>query len=371
MLGAGITGAMVAYELTRQGKRVGVVDRRPAGSGSTPASTALVQYELDTPLVKLAEMHGWERATVAYAAARDALRQLEEICGGLGADVGLVRRESLHLAVRASDAERFRKEIAARRAVGIAVSLLGARALRLRYGLARRCAIRSEEALEVNPLKLTYELLKAARREGAVVLPRTAVDLSGLNLAARPFRMALGARVEVVAQRLVLATGYETPEQFAEVAQLTELRTTFAIATEPVGRAPWKDHVLLWDAGDPYFYARTTRDGRVLAGGEDERFMSPRERDAMLGAKSGILMRRLHELVEGRRFRVAYRWGGTFAQTKDGLPYIGEHRRWPGVLFALGYGGNGITFSVVAAKIIAGEVVGMRHHSAGLFGFDR
>ncbi len=72
-----------------------------------------------------------------------------------------------------------------------------------------------------------------------------------------------------------------------------------------------------------------------------------------------------------RRFRPAYRWAGTFAQTQDGLPYIGEHPRWPGVWFALGYGGNGITFSVLAAKIITAAVSGTPHPAARLFRFDR
>jgi len=50
---------------------------------------------------------------------------------------------------------------------------------------------------------------------------------------------------------------------------------------------------------------------------------------------------------------VAYAWSGTFGETKDGLPYIGGvHPRFPHTYFALGYSGNGITFSVVAAEII-------------------
>jgi FAD dependent oxidoreductase len=50
-------------------------------------------------------------------------------------------------------------------------------------------------------------------------------------------------------------------------------------------------------------------------------------------------------------FEVAFTWAGTFAESRDGLPYIGPTAS-PNVLVALGYGGNGITFSVMAAEIL-------------------
>ena len=47
-----------------------------------------------------------------------------------------------------------------------------------------------------------------------------------------------------------------------------------------------------------------------------------------------------------------WRWGGTFGETEDGLPYIGTARQFPHGYFALGYGGNGITFSWIAANLL-------------------
>lgn len=53
VLGAGITGALVAHRLARAGLDVVVVDRHDVGLGSTAASTSLLQYETDTPLSDL------------------------------------------------------------------------------------------------------------------------------------------------------------------------------------------------------------------------------------------------------------------------------------------------------------------------------
>ena len=58
VIGAGISGALVADALSEAGLSVVIVDRRGPVAGSTAASTALLQYEIDTPLSKLAKQIG-------------------------------------------------------------------------------------------------------------------------------------------------------------------------------------------------------------------------------------------------------------------------------------------------------------------------
>ena len=64
-------------------------------------------------------------------------------------------------------------------------------------------------------------------------------------------------------------------------------------------------------------------------------------------------------------------WGGTFGDTHDGLPYIGPMPDCPQVLYALGYGANGITFGALAAKIIGDLCLGRPNEDARLFRLDR
>jgi glycine/D-amino acid oxidase-like deaminating enzyme len=66
-----------------------------------------------------------------------------------------------------------------------------------------------------------------------------------------------------------------------------------------------------------------------------------------------------------------YAWEGLFALTKDGLPYIGAHRRYPRHLFALGYGGNGMTFAALAARMLLEQWQGKRSGDHELFSFSR
>jgi NADPH-dependent 2,4-dienoyl-CoA reductase/sulfur reductase-like enzyme len=53
VVGAGITGALMAHHLTRLGRKVCLIDRERAGFGSTAASTAMLQWEIDCPLSEL------------------------------------------------------------------------------------------------------------------------------------------------------------------------------------------------------------------------------------------------------------------------------------------------------------------------------
>mgnify|MGYP001798163386 CR=1 FL=1 len=67
----------------------------------------------------------------------------------------------------------------------------------------------------------------------------------------------------------------------------------------------------------------------------------------------------------------AYHWQWLFATTPDGLPYIGPHRNYPRHLFALGYGGNGMTFGFLAARLLLDWYRGARSADPALFSFPR
>jgi glycine/D-amino acid oxidase-like deaminating enzyme len=370
VIGAGISGAMAAYHLARAGARVIVVDRRPQTSGSTPASTALVLYELDTPLVRLAERFGLERAQRAYAECHGAVARMTTLVRTLRRECELYARPSLYLARRERDESWLRDEAAARRAVGIAASFLTGSALRRRFGLERPCAILSRRALEVNPMKLTRALLERALDLGARLFRGTEIGMDGVARRRGPLTVR-NRRATITADWAVIATGYEAPEQFADIARLCELRSTYVIATNRLKRAPWPRRALLWEATERYAYARTTRDGRVLFGGGDIAGATAARRDRLLAAKSRALMKSLRTLAPHLRARVEHRWAGTFAQTPSGLPFIGRHPRWRRAIFSLGYAGNGFTFALIAGELIRDIVGGARPELERLFGFTR
>lgn len=70
-------------------------------------------------------------------------------------------------------------------------------------------------------------------------------------------------------------------------------------------------------------------------------------------------------------FVTDFNWGGTFGTTKDGLPYIGKSPEYENALFVLGFGGNGITFSIQAMDIVTYMLEQKEHPLAKHYQFGR
>jgi glycine/D-amino acid oxidase-like deaminating enzyme len=130
-------------------------------------------------------------------------------------------------------------------------------------------------------------------------------------------------------------------------------------------------NTLFWNTEDPYFYFRTTDDNRMLVGGLDENVNNPELRDALIDKKEEALVNGIKEKIPGIDFVADFTWAGTFGATKDSLPYIGSHPAYPDSYFMLGFGGNGITFSVMGMKILSDAVAKRKNIFLDYFRFDR
>jgi len=91
-----------------------------------------------------------------------------------------------------------------------------------------------------------------------------------------------------------------------------------------------------------------TVDGRAIVGGEDARYRNPLRRDAAVSKKAAKLEKRFRAMFPEIDLQPAYARAGTFGEAKDGLIYIGSVPELPRCFFVLGFGGNGITYSVIA-----------------------
>jgi glycine/D-amino acid oxidase-like deaminating enzyme len=371
VVGGGITGALVAHRLSLDGHRCVVVDKRDIGWGSTMASTALLQYEIDVPLRVLAAKIGVEDATAAYRLCVTAVDLIDRLTAGLGDRCGFERCQSLFLANSPEEIEDFEHERDLRRAAGIDVQLLSAVDVRSRYGIERPAAMLSVVAAVVEPFRLTHRLLADSVGRGASVFDRTAVTL--FEPVGDGWRILTDRGPQVRAKRLVFATGYESASMLKQ--KVVRLRSTFALATEPV--APnhfpaWLAGHVVWESGAPYFYMRSGPDRRLLMGGEDSPFKSAATNQRVLSRRTDNILAAFGSLLPRVPLEVAYTWAGVFGETADGLGYFGESPEFPGVDFVLGFGGNGITFSALMAEMLAHKYrTGRDADGARLFGFGR
>ena len=367
VIGAGITGAVVTYELTQAGANVVVVDRRDVASGSTAASTGLLQYETDTSLDELARRFGIERAARVYRLGIEAIDRIEEICGEVGDRCGFSRRSSLYLAASRRDARALAREQALRAAHGFDVDLLSASEVDARFGIRAHAALLGRGDGELDSYRFTHDVLMRAARAGASVFDRTAVKRVKARGDGVEVITAAGPRIR--AARVIYTTGYEAVEHMKIPTRLT---STFACATEPVDSLEqWEERCLIWETSRPYVYLRTTLDNRVVIGGEDSPFSTRHQSERVLTAKRDRLMKRLRRMFPRLQAEPAYVWGGVFAETRDSLPFIGRRHGDARASYALGYGANGITFGMIAAGILRDAYLGRSNADARLFSFDR
>ena len=151
-------------------------------------------------------------------------------------------------------------------------------------------------------------------------------------------------------------------------------RSSYAFITDPIdpGVLGPLSETMVWESARPYLYLRTTGDGRLLIGGEDDDIDIPAKRDAQVERKAAKLAEKVSKLFPQLPVQPVYAWAGTFAETPDGLPWFGaSDEHGPRVLFAMAYGGNGITYSLLGAGLLRAAIERRRHPLAALFSFDR
>jgi len=368
IMGGGISGALVAYHLVNAGVNCIVVDARTICLGSTCSSTSLLQYEIDTPLCELKDMVGLKSAVRSYQLCADAIEKLGKIAKKIKFP-DFEFNKSLYFAAYKKDLNFLKQEFLIRKEHGFKVNYLDEEAVKKQFNFNAPGAILSAVGAQTNAYSFTHSLLQYAKAKGVKIFDRTPV----INIKHHKKAVTLTAQngFTIKAKKLVYATGYEAVKFIDK--KIVDLHCTFACTSEQANAKEkfWKDDVLIWNTADPYLYMRSTKDRRILIGGRDEKFYSPVKRDALLTVKTKQLVNDFNKIFPHIEFKPEFSWAGTFGATKDGLPFIGHYKKLPNSLFSLGFGGNGITFSLIAAEILTDIITGKKNKDAAIFSFDR
>jgi glycine/D-amino acid oxidase-like deaminating enzyme len=366
IVGGGITGSLIAERLTRQGLDVIIIDREFPGRGSTAASTSMLLWEIDRSVTQLTQSYGFERASRAYRASLNAVTGLKSPVLRLGLRCEMRERNSLYLATGDTSKALF-EEHQLRERAGLPGDFLDHPMLLDSFGIARAGAIVSPGAADADPVQLSRGLLRTAVARGARLFESEAIEFDATSHAACA-QLKNGHQIE--ARSVILATGYVMPAIVH--SNIHTISSSWAIATAPQPQNIWKDGALIWEDSKDYLYARTTSAGRIIIGGEDsDEVTEPDTRDRLIPEKTRILTHKLAALWPAANAEIEFRWSGTFDTTSDGLPLIGPVPRMKGVYAAYGYGGNGITFSFLAAQLIGDLIGGSTSRLLSDFALDR
>ncbi|RPI49432.1 MAG: FAD-binding oxidoreductase [Acidobacteria bacterium] len=373
IVGGGITGAICAYLFANAGIRVALLEAKVVARGSTAASTALLMQEPDRDFVDLSARFGRAATRDIWNTLARATRDLTRTIRRLRLKVDFCECGSVYFTRDPKKLAALRKEFERRKAAGLAGRWLSPEALFRATGIKASGAIATPHNAQVNPVRACRGFLDAAARRGASIFEGSPVRSVKTSKSVVEVRTSGGV---IRAARVIVATGYATPE-FRGLVGRFRMKDTYVIATRRLPRRLRLGQTMAWDTDRPYHYLRWTDDGRLLVGGEDTNHRSVKGARQRIARARGRLMTYLTGIYPHLRDeRPDYAWEGLFAETPDGLPYVGSHSRYPKHLFALGYGGNGMTASFLAARLLLdlyqGRDKGREVQSrANLFAFRR
>lgn len=368
ILGGGITGAIQAFYLAEAGINFIVVEKRSIGLGSTCASTALLQYQIDTPLSRLIEKIGNKNAVRSYALCASTIDNIENISKKIG-HKNFEKRPTLFYASQKKDAQLVEKEFALHKQAGFDVELWSNKDIKKSFGFSAYNGMYSHHSAQIDAYAFCHQAFQYSIIKGNKVYDRTTVKK--ITHHENGVQLHTEDGYSINCDWLIYATGYEIIDFIKK--DIVQLNTTWATISEQYDNIDtfWKNNALIWETKEPYLYMRTTTDNRIIIGGRDEEMNNPTKREHKMKDKTQQLIKDFHKLFPQYHFKPEFYWAGTFGSTKDGLPYIGKYKPKPRGLFALGFGGNGITFSVIAANILSDIVEGKQNNDEIIFSFDR
>lgn len=364
IVGGGVSGALLAEALSSRKLQVILLDRRGIARGATAASTAMVEFELDNPLIELSKDIGRERAECIYRRSLRVVSDLLAKIERLGIECEQSPRETLYLCGNKLDPQGMADEVEARRAISIPSKDLSQSEILEQFGIKRDAAILSSGSAQLNPVRLTEGLIRCAVSNGAKIFEHE--EFTGFDTGKKSVTVRTKSGHAIEAQHLVFATGYEIPDCVPRAGY--KIVSTWAIATKPQQKL-WPREVMITEASEPYLYVRS--DGRrVIAGGEDEQAGDSVTRAGLFTEKTVMIEQKLKTMLPHLDVKTDFAWTGAFGITADGLPLIGKVPGYPRCYALMGFGGNGTTFSELGAQIITSDILGEPDPDANLFSFD-
>ena len=350
VLGAGIAGLSVAYELARSGRQVVVLDRGRMGGGMSARTTAHLASVLDDSYHRLIADFGIDAARQVCRAQTEAIDRIEEIVAAEAIECDFRRLDGYLFLAPESDPDVLAREHEAARKVGLEVAWAERAPVPGRD--TGRC-LRFKNQARFHPLKYLSGLLRCLERDGARLHTETiASEVVPQGAVAVLVRTAAGPTLH--ARHCVVATN--SPFNEVEIHYKQAPYRTYALA----GRVPRGSvaDALFWDTRDPYHYVRLqpSDDGGsdwLISGGEDHK---TGEADDM--EQRFVRLEAWTQELFPAFGHAEFRWSGQVLEPVDHAAFIGRSTQAPNIYLATGDSGQGMTNGVAAGLIIAGAISG-------------
>ncbi len=362
IVGSGIAGLSTAYELSRCGKSVIVVDRGGIGTGMTARTTAHLASELDDFYAELIRVRGEDEARLYHDSQVAAVNRIEAICRDEGIDADFRRLDAYLIPTEDGPIADLEEEFQACRSLGVEVEWCDRAPV---PGLDTGRCLRFPRQGRFHPTKYLAGLAKAVVRAGGRLYSNSAHVSEEESDDGVEVRIENGSVIR--ARAAVFATNSPTNNKVAIHSKQEPNRTYVIAGRVPKGSVP---DVLLWDTYEAYHYVRIQElneaEDLLIVGGEDHR-----------SGEADDMAERLSSLADWTRKRypgfgkVEYSWSGQVMEPVDFMPYSGRNPGNRQIYIHTGDSGQGITNGVAGSLTIAPLILGESSRFAPLFDPDR
>lgn len=358
IIGGGLAGLMVAYNLAKRGVRSVVLEGGLVAGGDSSQLAGIGTRILDASFYKLEKMYGTGFVKRVATATTSAQKSLESLIRTENIECDYAPTESFFFS-RECSGDWLQHEWQTLSRVDRQVSLLtGNEARAIDAKFKRSIRVRGESRL--NPRKLCAGLVASAPFKSMVtVFENSFVTQVTIDENKVTVKTAKG---QVTAGALVLASGRPLPS-FPNLKTLLEEVTVFALHAQFADGAPCADYNFFDDCLPCHFYRRTS-DTSIVFGGADQKVNGP----GSTAEAVDQLVAFMHTDFQGE-FQVTRSWHGKIYLTADGLPLIGKLQH--NVYVCMGFGGTGFWASIKAGEILSALLLGETHPESDLFALTR
>ncbi len=336
--GGGISGLSLALLLQKSGKKCVVMEAQTLGFGTTGGTTAHLNTLMDTPYTTIIRNFGEANAKLVAKAAKEAIDLIKGNIAEHKIDCGFEEVSAFLFSQTSDQSKELEKIHEACNTVGVRAEFRDKIPVPIPY----KKAMEVSGQAKFHPLRYLFGLAEAFEKEGGVIIENCRV--TGMH--SKDFVTVETTMENIYASALVFAT--HIPIGVNVLHLRCPAYRSYAMAVELNDEKYPKD--LAYDMYDPYHYYRTQNiDGKnyLVVGGEDHKTgEEPNTNGNFLRLESHL--RSFFNVKQ-----IVHRWSSQYFEPVDGLPYIGN---LPGhgskIYVATGYGGNGMTYSHVAARLL-------------------
>jgi len=344
VIGAGIAGASLAYELSRRGKVIVVEAETAPGYHSTGRSAAIMSENYGPPL--------WSRLVTAS-------RRFLETPPDRFSDTGLVSPRGAMFLARDGEEAQLAAQAAELRRRGAKFEALAAQDA-LRFCPVIRAdafagALYEPDCLDIDTHALLSAYLRALKARGGRLV--TGSRVTALRRNSGIWQVTAGA-VEYQAPVIANAAG-GWAQHIARLAGLPHravvpYRRTAILFDPPAGSAiaTWP---MTFDVAETFYFKPEA--GKVMVSPVDMAASEPCDAQAD-ELEVAIAVDRIQRCTTMEVRRIDHKWGGLRTFAPDHEPVIGPDPQAPGFIWLAGQGGNGVMGAPAAARLAASLALG-------------